>query len=130
MAEPPGYVILGRGRWAGRMRPIIAGESRSVVSIEETRQRPSESESAYVARLAETTKASAAQIAWLCVTPGPHVTLMVQAAIEAGLHVIVEKPWYGSSEDTKRFQELARAKKNSIALNYDRLVLGEVEILR
>src|SRR6266702_5332012 len=81
MGEPPGYIILGRGRWARRMRPIIAGESRSVVSIEETRQRPSESESAYVARLAETTKASAAQIAWLCVTPGPHVTLMVQAAL-------------------------------------------------
>src|SRR5260370_25454141 len=97
MGEPPGYVILGRGRWAGRMRPIIAGESRSVVSIEETRQRPSESESAYVARLAETTKASAAQIAWLCVTPGPHVTLMVQSAIDAALQLLVEKTFYRSA---------------------------------
>src|SRR5260370_9998777 len=110
MGEPPGYVILGRGRWAGRMRPIIAGESRSVVSIEETRQRPSESESVYVKRLAAAMKASRAQIAWLCVSPGPHVSSMIQAVIEAGLHVIVEKPWDGSSEDTQRLQGLARAK--------------------
>src|SRR6266702_1994933 len=118
MGEPPGYIILGRGRWARRMRPIIAGESRSVVSIEETRQRPSESESAYVARLAETTKASAAQIAWLCVTPGPHVTLMVRAAIEAGLHVIVEKPWYGSSRDTERLPKLGRPERRVITMHY------------
>ena len=31
MAEVPAYVILGRGRWAKRMYPIIAGEGRSVV---------------------------------------------------------------------------------------------------
>ena len=127
MGEPPGYVILGRGRWAGRMRPIIAGESRSVVSIEETRQRPSESESVYVERLAAAMKASRAQIAWLCVSPGPHVSSMIQAAIEAGLHVIVEKPWYGSSRDTKRLQELARAKNRVIGIHYEYCVLGEVE---
>ena len=52
---------------------------------------------------------------------------MVQAAIEAGLHVIVEKPWYGSSRDTKRLQELARAKNRVIAIHYEYCVLGEVE---
>src|SRR5216684_3944121 len=127
MGEPPGYVILGRGRWAGRMRPIIAGESRSVVSIEETRQRPSESESVYVERLAAAMKASRAQIAWLCVTPGPHVSSMIQAAIQAGLHVIVEKPWYCSSKQTQRLQSLARAKGRVIAVHFEYLVLKEVE---
>src|SRR5690348_17038713 len=110
MAEAPAYVILGRGRWAQRMRPIIAGENRIVATIEETRKRPSESEPAYVGRLAEAMKASAAQIAWLCVTPGPHATRMIQAPLEAGLHVIAEKPWYGSTEDTQRLQTLAQAR--------------------
>jgi hypothetical protein len=127
MAEGPAYVILGRGRWAKRMQPMIAGESRSVVAIEETRQRPSESEAKYVSRLAQAMKESAAQIAWLCVSPGPHVTLMIQSAIEAGLHVVVEKPWYGSKEETERLQALAHAKGRVIAVHYEYCVLEEVK---
>lgn len=127
MAEVPAYVILGRGRWAKRMYPIITGEGRSVVSIEETRQGFSESGAAYVLRIAEAMRASAAQIAWLCVTPGPHVTSMVQAAIMAGLHVVAEKPWYGSTEDTERLQALARASDRVIAVHYEYCVLEEVQ---
>ncbi len=127
MAEAPAYVILGRGRWAKRMWPIISGEGRSVVSVEETRQRPTERESDYVDRLAAAMKASGAQIAWLCVLPGPHVSLMIQAAIEAGLHAIVEKPWYGSTDDTRRLQSLARAKGRVIAVHFEYLILEEVE---
>ncbi len=127
MAEAPGYVILGRGRWAQKMRPIVSGEGRSVVSVEETRQRPSESESDYVERLAVAIRASGAQIAWLCVSPGRHVSMMISAAIEAGRHVIVEKPWYGSIEDTQKLQSLARAKGRVVAVHFEYLVLEEVE---
>jgi predicted dehydrogenase len=127
MSEARGYVILGRGRWAQKMRPIISGEGRSVALIEETRQRPSESESVYVERLASAMKASSARIAWLCVAPGHHVCLMIQAAMEAGLHVIVEKPWYGSSEETQRLQSLARSKRRLLAIHFEYLVLKEVE---
>jgi predicted dehydrogenase len=127
MAEGPAYVILGRGRWAQKMRPIISGEGRSVALIEETRQLPSENESHYVERLAASMKASGARIAWLCVLPGPHVSPMIHAAIEAGLHVIVEKPWYGSSKQTQRLQSLARAKGRVIAVHFEYLVLKEVQ---
>lgn len=127
MAEGPGYVILGRGRWAQKMRPIISAEGRSVVSIEEARQRPSESESDYIERLGVAMKASGAQIAWLCLAPGRHVSMMIQAAIAAGLHVIVEKPWYGSIEDTLKLQSLARVKGRVIAVHFEYLVLKEVE---
>jgi predicted dehydrogenase len=127
MGEGPAYVILGRGRWAKKMWPMIAGEGRSVLAIEETRQRHSESQEAYVSRLTLGMRASRAQIAWLCVTPGPHVTVMIQAAIEAGLHVVAEKPWYGSAEDTKRLQALAVAKGRIIAVHYEYCVLEEVE---
>jgi len=127
MAKRPAYVILGRGRWAQKMRPIISGEERNVVSIEETRQNPSENEREYVERHAAAMKASGAQIAWLCVLPGRHVSLMIQAAIDAGLHVVVEKPWYGSSEDTRRLQSLARSNDRVIAVHFEYLVLDEVE---
>src|SRR6266481_5414950 len=109
MAEEPAYVILGRGRWAKRMQPIIAGEGRSVVAIEETRKRPSESEANYVSRLAQAMKESAAQIAWLCVSPGPHVTLMIQSAMEVCLHLVVDNPWFGSIHARRGFLSRARA---------------------
>jgi predicted dehydrogenase len=127
MVDVPAYVILGRGRWAHKMQPIIAGEGRSVITIEETRQMPSESHSVYISRLAEAMKTSRAQIAWLCVAPGPHVPLMIHAAIDAGLHVIVEKPWYGSAEVTRHLQQLACTKKRLIAVHFEYLVLKEVE---
>jgi hypothetical protein len=127
MAETPAYVILGRGRWAQKMRPIIAGEGRTVATIEETRQRSSESQHNYVARLAEGMKSSRAEIAWLCVSPGWHVSLMIQAALEAGLHVIAEKPWYGSAADTERLQTLARAKRRLIGVHFEYLVHADVE---
>jgi hypothetical protein len=127
MAEGPAYLILGRGRWAARMRQIIANEGRSVSTFEETRQAPSENDSAYVSRLAAAMGTSRPQIAWLCVAPGPHVPLMIHAAVEAGLHVVVEKPWYGSSEVTRQLQTLAHAKKRLIAVHFEYLVLEEVE---
>jgi predicted dehydrogenase len=127
MPETPAYVILGRGRWAKKMQPIIAGEKRAVTSIEETRQRPSETASRYVSRLADAIKASTAQIVWLCVAPGPHVSFMIQAALEAGLHIIVEKPWYGSAADTKRLIALAGAKGRLVAMHFEYLVHREVE---
>src|SRR5438552_3080210 len=127
MPDSPAYVILGRGRWAQRMRPIISGAGKRVTSIEQTRQLPAESEPEYVERLSKQIRSSGAQIAWLCVAPGPHVSLMVQAAIEAGVHVLVEKPWYGSSSDTERLQSLARQKKRIIAVHFEYLVLDEVE---
>ena len=126
MAEGPAYVILGRGRWAKKMQPVVAGEKRSVTVIEETRQRPSERAQDYLSRLGEAMRGSRAQIAWLCVTPGPHVALMIQAALEAGLQVIVEKPWYGSATDTERLQALARAKRLLLAMHFEYLVHPEV----
>lgn len=127
MAETAAYVILGRGRWAQKLRLILTAEGRTVSAIEETRQRPSESTPSYVARLAEGMKAIRAQIAWLCVSPGPHVSLMTQAALDAGLHVIVEKPWYGSAEDTERLQAQANAKRRVLAIHFEYLVHRKVE---
>jgi len=127
MPETPAYVILGRGRWAQRMRPIIADENRKVSTIDDVRQQPAESQSAYLSRLASGMKASGAQIAWLCILPDPHVSLMIQAALETGLHVIVEKPWYGSPKDTQRLQALAHMNRCLLAVHFEYLMLETVE---
>jgi predicted dehydrogenase len=127
MAEGPGYVILGRGRWAKKMQPIIAAEGRAVTAIEDTRQKASEGTASYILRLSEAMKASKAQVAWLCVSPGPHVSLMIQAALGAGLHVIAEKPWYGSPADTERLLTLARARSRLVGVHFEYLVHSEVQ---
>jgi predicted dehydrogenase len=125
--KSPAYIILGRGRWAQKVHPILAAEGKHVRSIEQARQLSGESETAYVERLSERFKASGAQIAWLCVAPGHHVSLMVQAALQADLHIIVEKPWYGTPEETQRLQAQAHAKGRVIAVHFEYLVLEEVE---
>ncbi len=52
---------------------------------------------------------------------------MIQAALESNLHVIVEKPWYGSPEDTARLQALAAARSRILAVHFEYLLLDEVE---
>lgn len=125
MKKPPGYIILGRGRWAQRMQAILAVERR-VTTFQETRRGASEGTASYISRLSEAMKASRAQIAWLCVSPGPHVSLMIQAALKAGLHVVAEKPWYGSGADTQRLQSLARAEGRLVAVHFEYLMHEEV----
>jgi predicted dehydrogenase len=127
MPDQASYVILGRGRWAQRMHSMLSHESREVSMIEETRRRPEESELEYQDRMGEAMKRSGAAIAWLCVFPGPHVSLMIRAALEAGLDVIVEKPWTGSPAETEDLEALARDAGKLIAIDSEYLVHPAVE---
>jgi len=127
MADGPAYVILGRGRWAGRMQSILAAEKRRISSIPATRRNSDEADSAYRSRLAEAMAASGAQIAWLCVLPGPHVSLMIDAALDAGLHVVVEKPWQVSERLTASLVERAKSLHRLIAVHFEYCLLEEVE---
>lgn len=127
MPATPSYVILGRGRWAGRMHSILTGEGRPVTSIGDTRQARNENRETYRVRLAEKLSASGAQIAWLCVLPGPHVAAMAGAALDAGLHVVVEKPWLCSGPVTRSLAERARGAKRVVAIHYEYCLLDEVQ---
>jgi len=130
MSEGPVYVILGRGRWANRIRSILSREDRCVCTIGKTRKKPKESESSYKSRLTESIHASGAQIAWLCVPPGFHVPLMMQAAMDAGLHVVAEKPWRCSQAVTKALMKQARSAGRLAAIHYEYCLLHEVESWR
>jgi Oxidoreductase family, NAD-binding Rossmann fold len=127
MPDQPSYVIFGRGRWAQRMHSMLSRESRRVSMIGETRRRPDESEFEYQDRIGDAMRRSGAAIAWLCVLPGPHVALMIRAALEGGLDVIVEKPWTGSQAETEELEVLARDTGKLIAVDYEYLVHPAVE---
>jgi predicted dehydrogenase len=127
VSEAPSYAILGRGRWANRIHGILAGEGRRSVFIEGARRNPSESESDYIARLAGRLSDSASQIAWLCTSPGPHVPLMAEAAVTAGLHVIVEKPWLLSHSETQPLSSLAISKRVLAAVHCEYCLLEGIE---
>lgn len=127
MSEGPAYAILGRGRWAGRMQTILAAEGRHVANIPETRRLHGESDSEYVARLADAMKASGGEIAWLCVLPGPHVAFLIDAALDAGLHVVVEKPWQGTPRITASLTAKAKSMRRVIAVHFEYCLLQEVE---
>ena len=127
MPEGPSYVVLGRGRWAGRMQSILGAENRSVAAIPETRRASEETDTAYRSRLADVLRASDAQIAWLCVLPGPHVPLMIDAALDAGLHVVTEKPWQASQGVTTALVAKAKSLRRLIAVHFEYCLLEEVE---
>jgi hypothetical protein len=127
VSDAPAYVVLGRGRWAVRMQNILAAENRRVTSISETRRATGETDTAYKSRLAAAMGASNAQIAWLCVLPGHHVPLLVDSALDAGLHVIVEKPWQASQRVTSALVARAKSLRRLIAVHFEYCLLEEVE---
>lgn len=127
MAEAPAYVIVGRGRWAKRMRSLLEAETRQVAAIPEARRASGETDDAYRSRLTDAMRASNAQFAWLCVLPGPHVPLMIEAALDARLHLIVEKPWTASQRITASLVASAKSLRRLIAVHFEYCLLKEVE---
>ena len=108
------------------MQGILAAENRRVAAMPEIRQASAESDAAYRSRLAEGMTASDAQIAWLCVLPGPHIPIMIDAALDAGLHVIVEKPWQCSPRTTASLAAKAKSRRRLIAIHFEYCLLEEV----
>jgi hypothetical protein len=127
MADGSPYVILGRGRWAARMQSILVAQNRQVANMAETRRASGETDSDYRSRLGEAMRASNAQIAWLCVLPGQHIPWMIEAALDADLHVIVEKPWQTSQRVTTSLVARAKSLRRLIAVHFEYCFLDEVE---
>jgi hypothetical protein len=127
MTKSPSYIIVGKGRWGTRIHAMLNAEGRRANFAERVRRQLEESSSDYKSRLMELFTSSSAQIAWLCVPPGSHVASLCAAALAAGLHVIVEKPWLCSPEETKELQVVAQAKDLTTGVHFEYCLLSEVE---
>jgi Oxidoreductase family, NAD-binding Rossmann fold len=130
MSEELSYVILGRGRWAKRIDGILTGHRRRTAHIAATRPDVGEDDVSYSGRMASAMGATGAHVAWLCLPPGRHIPLITEAALDAGLHVIVEKPWLASAAQAASLVELAREAGRLIAVHYEYCFLSEIEIWR
>jgi hypothetical protein len=126
-ASGPAYLIVGRGRWGARMHAMLVGEERRAEFAAGLRRGTNERSDAYESRLAQTFSDSSVQIVWLCVPPGPHVPTLIRAAFAAGLHVIVEKPWIYSQEETTLLQDAATRAGLKAGVHFEYCLLSEIE---
>jgi hypothetical protein len=123
----PAYLVVGRGRWGTRIHGMLASQGRRVEFAASLRRQTNESAGAHESRLAQTFSESPAQIVWLCVPPGAHVPPLIRAAFAAGLHVIVEKPWVYSREDTTFLQGAATRAGLKGGVHFEYCLLSEIE---
>jgi hypothetical protein len=126
MAEKPAYAVVGNGYWAARMRAILA-EAHRVSRVAGARRAAEETSSGYKERLSQALAGTGAQVAWICVPPGPHIPAIAEAVLEAGLHVIVEKPWLNSRQQSEALLETARRKGLVLGVHYEYCLLEAVE---
>jgi len=123
----PAYLIVGRGRWGARMHAMLVAEGRRAEFASGLRKQTNETSSAYESRLTQTFSDSSAQIVWLCVPPGAHVPTLIRAAFAARLHVIVEKPWIYSREETTLLQDAATRAGLTGGVHFEYCLLSEIE---
>jgi hypothetical protein len=126
-ANGPAYLIVGMGRWGSRIHGMLASEGRRAEFASGLRRGSDESSGAHESRLAQTFSDSAAQIVWLCVPPGAHVPNLIRAAFAAGLHVIVEKPWIYSREETTLLRDAAARAGLKGGVHFEYCLLSEIE---
>jgi ribosome modulation factor len=129
-ASTHSYAIAGKGHWGSRIFGMLESEGRRVTALPGARREPKENWDHYEERWATAFRASATQIAWLCVPPGEHVAKLIQAAISAGLHVLVEKPWLINHEETTRLQQAAQRQSLQTAVHFEYCLLDAVQIWR
>ena len=129
MNVSPRYTVLGDGRWARVLVDVLAQMDRRATTVAAVRQRSGEDDDAYRKRLRDSL-AEAGDIVWVSVPPGPQSVVMVEAALDAGQHVIVEKPWPASPAQSSRLETRATNLGLRCAVHFQYPFLDAVQSLR
>lgn len=129
MPDKPRYTILGSGRWAHILVEILNGIGRQAAMIGSIRRQPDESDISYRARLTDRLS-GAGDIVWIAVPPGPHSVAMVEAALDAGRHIIVEKPWPADPSQSRFIETRAAMLGLRCAVHFQYLFLDAIQSLR
>ncbi len=126
MSKMLAYAIVGRGRWAARMKGTLESLGRGTVVVGETRRRDGESEEEWSLRLETALGATKAEISWVCLPPGPHVAGTVRASIALGMSVVAEKPWDRDAQETKSLKKEAERRGVITGVHFEYCFLDEV----
>jgi predicted dehydrogenase len=126
-ATGPVYLIVGKGRWGSRIHAMLVGEGRRAEFASGLRRGTGESSAAHESRITQIFSDSTAQIAWLCVPPGAPVLTLIRSAFAAGRHVIVEKPWIYSREESSLLQDTATRAGLQGGVDFEYCMLSEIE---
>lgn len=105
---------------------MLEADGRRCVVLAQTRRRPGELVDDYGHRIAEALREAQVELAWIAVPPGEHVPLLVRAALAAGVHVIVEKPWPYPAEQTRAVLAARQAASRLVAVDYQYCLLDAV----
>src|SRR4051812_37297779 len=112
MAEPR-YAVVGTGRWGTRICAILEALGRNVLRLGRA-----DVERGFGAG------ALAADIVWLAVPPAAQEALL-ERALAARKHVVVEKPWLASAQATARLD--AAAKGLTVAVHFEYCFLDRLQ---
>lgn len=93
------------------------------------RRHSDESDTAYRARLTALLGDSG-DILWIAVPPGLHSVAMVEAALDAGCHIIVEKPWLADPSQSLLLETRAAMLGLRCAVHFQYLFLDAIRSLR
>lgn len=127
MSKANTYAVLGRGRWGLRISAILACEGRSVELLNEAvRVHPGDSNKGYIARIEASLRRIKSNVLWVALPPGPHIPLIAEAALNTGMHLVIEKPWVYPTDVTDRLCILASEYHRTVAVHYEYCFLDAV----
>lgn len=124
------YLVVGKGRWSSVIVSILNSLGRSVCVSKSLRQKRDETQHALFEKAYSYFNNSNANIVWFCLPPGPHIQVLVEAALHARLHVIAEKPWLVDNHTTQKLKNIAESFGLKFCVNYEYCYLTEVERYR
>lgn len=130
MPSGPKYLVIGAGRWGAVIERILRELGRDVSILHRgARQEPGESAGDYSDRLERWIANHHADIAWICIPPVPQLTVVAQAALHAGMHVVLEKPWPFDDSTTAAVVEAAAANNRRVAVHFQYCYLDGLQVL-
>lgn len=121
------YAVIGRGAWGKQIANILNGMGRSVMVLPISRRHGGQSIEQYQSAVNKhLIKSSCNQdVVWLAVPPNDQV-LLASLLLENKYHVIVEKPWMASSQESSDIMATAQSSNRQISVHYQYCLLDEL----
>lgn len=124
------FAILGAGRWGGIVAQAVRRIGHQAEILTGLRLAPGQSWDDYRMAWQHSLAGTGIDIVWIATPPGDHVVPLCHACLDAGIHVIIEKPWMGKRNDMISLISKATARGLLVAVNYQYLFLDFVEAAR